>query len=61
MLKLQRKIKSTDSFLVNDKGKLVTIKQPTIMELQIFNQAIIANKQIINTVFRALKHQQSYY
>jgi len=32
MLKLQRKIKSTSSFLINDKGKLVTIKQPTIFK-----------------------------
>ena len=51
MVMLQSNIKSTNSLLINDNGTLVEIKQPSIIELNIIYQAIIANKQVINTVF----------
>ena len=54
MPKLQKQTKPVNSFLINDNGKLVTIKQPTIADLQIFYQAIIANKQVVNKVFGLL-------
>jgi hypothetical protein len=55
MAKLYKKIKHTNSFLLNDGGKLVEIKQPTIMDLSIFYQAIMANKKVINTIFSDLQ------
>jgi hypothetical protein len=51
MTKTQRKVKFTNSFLANDNGKLVTIKQPSIVELNIIYQAIMANKRIVDTIF----------
>ena len=51
MAKLQRNIKSTNSFLINDGGELVRIKQPTAIELSILYQAIMINKQMISTIF----------
>jgi len=52
MPRLKRKIKSKNSFIINDNGKLVTIKQPNIMDLAILYQAIMINKQMINTIFK---------
>lgn len=52
MTKMRQKIKFTNSFSINDNGTLVKIKQPSIIELNIIYQAIMANKQVINTVFR---------
>ena len=51
MTKLQRNIKSTNSFLINDGGELVRIKQPTAIELSMLYQAIMINKQVISAIF----------
>ena len=51
MTKLQRNIKSTNSFLINDGGELVRIKQLTAIELSILYQAIMINKQVISAIF----------
>ena len=55
MVQLQRNSKFTNSFLINDSGKLVKIKQPTIIELSKLYQAIMTNKQTINTIFGNFK------
>ena len=52
MQKLQRKINNNNNSLINNKCKLVTIKQPTILELKILYQAIMRNKLEINNVFK---------
>jgi len=51
MTKLQRNIKSTNSFLINDGGELVRIKQLTAIELSMLYQAIMINKQVISAIF----------
>jgi len=42
---------STNSFTIKDKGNLIRIKQPSIIELSILHKAIMANKQIIRSIF----------
>jgi hypothetical protein len=51
MARLQRNIKSTNSFLINDGGELVRIKQLTAIELSMLYQAIMINKQVISAIF----------
>ena len=41
-----------NGIIINNLGKSIVIKQPTIKDVQILYQAIMANKKIINTVFK---------
>jgi len=52
MQKLQNKIKpTTNNFLIKINDKLVTIKQPNIMELKELYQAIMMNKKNVDAIF----------
>jgi len=53
--KLHRKSGSANKLVVNDNGKLVTIKQPSIIEISIIFKAIMANKKVVSTIFHYLE------
>ena len=39
------------TFLLNDCGNLITIKQPSISELKILYLTIMHNKKLVSTIF----------
>ena len=39
------------NFLLNDRGNLITIKQPSISELKILYLTIMHNKKLVSTIF----------
>jgi len=41
-----------NGIIINYLGKTIVIKQPTIKDVQILYQAIMANKKIINNIFK---------
>ncbi len=55
MTKSHRKSGSANKLVVNDNGKLVTIKQPSIMEISTIFKAIMANKKVVSTIFHYLE------
>ena len=47
----KKTITNNKNFLINDHGRLIKIKQPTIMELKLLYLAIMENKRITKAVF----------
>ena len=55
MTKSHRKSGSANKLVVNDNGKLVTIKHPSIIEISTIFKAIMANKKVVSTIFHYLE------